>query len=188
VLALNSDNSYTTAVLLQFVRGQTRILADWVAEGSPSETLSDLAGYARATLPSPQTPFKTVAPLSHFNHYDTIGLRAAALKIPLTVYRGSPVENGLAELRRLLSTAAHGRPAISLAQNASWSLRALGGGYARSLTPRAAPHPVPQTSLYEVLVHGLCATLAATAVQEQVDTSAYTAYTKSGVPYLSSRR
>ena len=185
VLAVHSDNSYTSAVLFQHVRGSVHVLADWIAEGPPAATLGDITAYAALT--APRIPVKVVVPAQHFNHYDTIGLRAAAAKVPVALHRGAEAATGLAEARRRLGATSHGVPALRVSSVASWTLRALSGGYVQELRPDCALRGSPQATVYAVLMGGFLSALAVSRLEEPVDFAHKIAYTPGGAPYLSAR-
>lgn len=185
VLALNSDKSYTAGILLQLVRGQWRVLHDFVAEGSPDQSLADIVGYVRALTPS--IPLTCIAPPCHFSPYDTIGLRAAAASVPIRLKQGGDITKGLQAAQEALSSLAHAHPRLVVSTAATWTLRALSGGLTRTLDRKASLQPDPAASLYSVLAECLFTTLA-NPPQNPLDISPKTAYTKDGTPYLSARR
>jgi hypothetical protein len=185
ILSIHSDLRYTAAVLTQFVRGKTFVLADWIAEGDPGSSLGDFVSYAALT--APRVPLKVIAPPAHFNQYDTIGLRAAAARVPARVHRGGEASRGLEEARRRLALTVRGEPAFQVSTAATWTLRALSGGYARPVHD-AAPRALPDTTLYAVLMEALLCTLAVDFFEEPVDMRAKMAYTADGTPYISARR
>jgi hypothetical protein len=75
----------------------------------------------------------------------------------------------------------HGHPALRIAKNARWTLRAFAGGFARD-----ADKTEPQDNAYAVLMQGIesfAAMLRGAAAD--VDAEINYAYTPSGVRYIS---
>ena len=183
-LALNSTQMHTTAVLLQLVRGQYRILRDWIQEGDAGSSLKDI--HKAATLET-MRPIKLIAPPVHFSNYDTIGLRSSARQLNLTVYKGGDVKRGLEEVRDNLSQTNHGAPSLVVSPHASWSLRAFVGGYARALDKTGFLHEEAADGPYRTLMEGLQSVLSFANVSD-VDNTQVFAQTASGQRYLTARR
>lgn len=130
-LAVGATGQYTTAVLMQFVNGVLYVTHDWCCEGDPGATLRDVV--QAASLVSRRT-FGVVAGGQHFDVHDTVGLRAAARKIPIECTRGSSTDRGREVIRELLRASPHGIPAFQIHPDARWTLNALAGGYCRDVT------------------------------------------------------
>lgn len=182
-LAVNSTNSHTTGVLIQLARGQYRVIQDWIFDGDPGPVLADI--YRAATLLT-MRPLTVVAPPAHFSNYDTIGLRAAAYKSNITLKKGGDPKKGLEELRAQLGFLSHGRSAIAISPNATWSLRAFAGGYARRLDKTGFLKEEPEEGPYATLMHGIQSLLSFPGTSNQ-DDKVY-AQTVSGHNYLTARR
>lgn len=183
-LAVNSTNQYTAAILVQLVRGQYRILRDWVSEGDAGSVLSDV--HKSATLEA-MRPVKLIAPPVHFSNYDTIGLRPAAVKLNTQLHKGGDIKKGLEEARGLLSSSVHGQPALIISPYATWTLRALAGGYARALTKDAFLTNEPADGPYTTLMLGLQSLLAFSNAGT-VDNDRVYGQTASGARFLTARR
>ena len=69
---------------------------------------------------------------SHFERYDTVGLRGAVARVPAELRSGASVDKGRAELRSLLQRQIRGEPALLVSSEASWTLKAFAAGYARN--------------------------------------------------------
>ena len=163
-LAVNSDGTVTTAALVQMNQGQMTVFADWLLEGDPGTALADVAQAAALEVPQrrhdgqgklissrvERQPLRALAPQNHWDAYGVVGLRAAARKIPLDLQRGGELPAGREELRKLMRTAPHGLPGLRVARRASWTLRALAGGYCRQ-----ADRTEPDDGAYAVLMHGV---------------------------------
>lgn len=186
ILAINTDNSFTAAVLFQLKRGQHCILADWILEGDAGNCLGDIIKYATYEASS---RFRIIAPPDHFSLYNTLGLRQAAARIPVTLVRGGEPAKGLEELRRALTTTPHGRPSLAIHEAATWSLRAMAGGWCRSADRSGHLASEPTPGPYDTLMTGLCAALALPAeALDNPDAGRRYATAADGSPYLTSRR
>lgn len=183
-LVVNSTGAHTTAMLVQLIRGQYRILRDWIAEGDAGTVVGDIV--KAATLET-MRPVKLIAPPVHFSNYDTIGLRSAARQSNLALHKGGDVKRGLEEVRSHLAMTVHGAPALVVSPHASWSLRAFVGGYARSFDRAGFLGEEPADGPYSTLMQGLQSLLSFSNVGE-VDTSIVYAYDASGRPHVTARR
>ncbi len=183
-LAVNATNTCTAAALVQVDRGSMSVLADWIVEADPGMALGEIVMCAGTEA---GRTFNVVAPARHFNGYDTVGLRAAARQVPIEVRVGGSEVEGRGEVRRLLGQMAHGLPAFRVSQNASWSLRALTGGYAREIDRRGSYSDEASAGPYKVLCEGLEAFAAFMAVGRQAgdDSSLNWQYSAGGTRFLS---
>ena len=146
-LVVNATQSCTTAVLLQMNEGVLSIYADWARDGDPGATLEHIVREAGVVA---RKRFDAVAPRKHFQAYDNIGLRAAARTIPLEVTQGGEELPGREELRRMLQRTQRGLPALRVSPEATWTLRAMTGGYARDVDRQEAA-----SGVYRTLCEGL---------------------------------
>lgn len=184
-LAANTADGMTSAVLVQHVRGRLTVLADWISEGDAGACLTDFVHYARALVPGIR--LNVTMPPETLNRTDTSGVRAAAMRLNIPVSTGGSVLSGQEELRRLMRLLAHGLSGVAVHPDATWTVRALGAGYAWDIKP-GHPARSPRPGAYKVLAEGLLSAVACTSVQEAVDNEDFYAYTKTGQKYLSSRR
>jgi hypothetical protein len=183
-LAVNSIGKCTTAILVQLVNGQYRIIRDWIYEGDAGTVLQDII--KAATLET-MKPIKLVCPPKHFSNYDTIGLRAAARATNHVLHKGGDLKKGLEETRRLMSITAHGAPSLVVSPHASWSLRAFVGGYARQIDKTGVLGEDAAEGPYATLIEGLQSLIAFPNVSE-VDNTQVFAQTSGGHRYLTARR
>lgn len=183
-LAVHSELTHTTGVLVQLAAGQYRVLADWIYEGDPGPVLSDI--YKAATM-LVMKPVKVVVPPMHFSNYDTIGLRAAAKSHHITLHKGGDTKKGLEEVRAQLGYLSHGRTAFVISPLATWTLRAFAGGYARKLDKTGFLSEEPEGGPYATLMHGLQSLLSFSNVGTESEGKVY-AQTASGHAYLTARR
>jgi hypothetical protein len=98
---------------------------------------------------------RLIAPPRHFGNYDTIGLRAAAGKVPVDIRTGGREEDGRAELRTLLRQAIRGFPALSVAHAAHWTINAFASGYARDIGKTGVVSDFAREGVYRTLMEGL---------------------------------
>jgi hypothetical protein len=151
-LAINASQFSTTAVLVQLVEGCLHVVADWVREGDPGLTLAALV--TEAVVEVGRNP-RLLAPASHFDAYDRLGLRAAAARIPVEVRRGGAEHTGREEIRHLTKTQQRGLPALKVSTRARWTLNAFSGGYCRRLTKAGVLQEFAEEGVYRTLMEGL---------------------------------
>jgi hypothetical protein len=195
-LAVNSDGRVTSAALCQIANGQFSIFADWLQEGEPGQVLADIvleaglyspgrtsAGGKTPVERTQRTPLMLIAPRAHFDTYSVIGLRAAAKKIPAEMQKGGEIGQGRAELRRLFEKAAHGAPAVRVDERATWTLRALAGGFAKQ------PDQIePDANPYRVVMEGVeCMAALLRAAEGDSDNQGQFDYTPGGQRFRSAR-
>lgn len=186
-LTVNSDGMCTAAALVQFVGGRVNVLADWVREGDPGMNLGDIV--ASAGLEAGRS-LRYMAPLAHFSDYDNIGLRAAAVKVPIEFRRGGPTIPGREELRGLMKSTVGALPAFAVDPVASWTLRALAGGYRRGLDRSGRLLDQAEDNSYKVLMEGLesfCGLMRVGRGMDEDKDVRYD-YTASGQRYATARR
>jgi hypothetical protein len=129
-LAVHATRQYTCAALLQVAGTSLHVLADWVREGDPGNTLADI--FAEAQLLAGKT-VKAFAPPQHWQGYDTIGLQPAARKLKQRVNMGGDPVVGREEIRKKIDALSHGHPSLQVSSAARWTMNAFAGGYARSV-------------------------------------------------------
>ena len=154
-LALNATNQETTAVLCQMREGALFIHADWVNEGDPGRTLLHILQEAALYCQLRPNQINITAGPKHFAGFDTVGLLPASRKVPVQLRRGGDELSGREELRKLLTLTAGGIPMLQVGEGATWTLRALAGGYARKLGPDGRPLDVAEDNAYATLMQGL---------------------------------
>lgn len=212
-LAGNADQSgIVTAVLLQRDEGELRIFADWAVEGAAAEVVGNI--HAEAALMAetgrweeridngdPAQPYKLpirvdtwarlplrwIVPARHRDTYQNIGLMQAIRAIPQGVSASDGgIERGRPAFARMLAEHQRGRPRVLVAPSARWTLRALTGGYARSVGRGGIADSQPETGIYAVLMEGLESFVAVGAAVERDEGSAQPmAFDRNGVAYPS---
>lgn len=187
-LAANAADGWVAAGLLQMVDGAIRILADIVLEGLPEDRCLEIAQWSamavdvaeqyRAPTPRGYEALKNpmavldpptltrrgkaqwVIPALHFDKYLNIGLLQAISRLPARPQMGGDDGAGRDHLRMGLAQMAHGQPAVQVAENARWTLRALAGGYCRGKNVEPEPGP------YRTLMAGIQACIGAAALTQ----------------------
>ncbi len=127
-LLLNSDTRSTCGILVSTRHGGLSIVADWLESGDPGGVLDGMCAGARALVGGKPLSY---AGARHFEKYDTIGLRAAASTCGLQLMRGGDLVAGREEIRRLMTLIRGNEPLLKVSKAATWTLRALSGGYCR---------------------------------------------------------
>lgn len=183
-LALNAEKGLTTAVLCQHVDGAIWVLADWVREGDPGEVMKGIM--TDATLEAGRVTPRPVIGAHHFGQFDTIGLVAAMRKQIVDIMTGGLLVQGRDELRNHMRTMLHGQPALLVSTRATWTLRALSGGYARQLVKGGALSGEPVKNVYRVVMEGLegFAGLLPQTANDDMDRTPHFAVNERGVRYM----
>ncbi len=127
-LLLNSDTRSTAGILVRSKSGVVQVVADFLESGDPGNIVEGIAQSVRALIGG--KPICYAGP-QHFQQYDNIGLRAAARACGLNLLQGGALIQGREELRRLIQLIRGQTPMFRVSKDATWTLRALSGGYAR---------------------------------------------------------
>ena len=173
-LCANARDGWTTAALTQMVDGQVRVVADWCCPGAPEEFIPIIADEARllgttrrlvdppsprgldalkamdmTPIPSRQAP-AWVLPEWHWDRWLNIGLEQSVRRLPARTQKGADLVEGREWIKDAISRTRHGDPAMRVATTATWTLRALSGGYCRSIKSVE-----PETGQYRCLMEGI---------------------------------
>ena len=160
-LTVGATRQYTTAVLCQMAGTGVRVLADWVCEGDPGNTLADIISDVQLLTTSKPAIF---AGSQHWGTYDTVGLRAACNRLKVTLRMAGDPTVGREELRKKIDALTHGQPALQVSPKARWTLNAFSGGYARSVKAGSQElFGVADDGPYKTLMEGLEAFIATAA-------------------------
>ena len=178
-LALNANNQTTAGALIGTHGKVVTVYADFMFCDGPGESLDALA--KEAALAAGKA-FVCYAPRDHFDTLNQIGLRAAARNIPLEVRRGGDAIAGQEELRKLLGAYVAERPAFQVSEEASWTLRALAGGYARKPGRDDA-----EDNCYAVLMEGVQALVGVLKAGLENKENIHYDYTSDGRKFISLR-
>ena len=181
-LAIGATGSYVTGVLLQYIDG-LRIIADWIEEGPPDQSVQRLLQTANLEAMRQVVPMG--APV-HFDKWHNVGLRQAMVRIPVELQLGGNLERGRVELRNLFRRQTRGIPAITISHEARWSLNGFAGGYARAVKKGGVLGDEAEPGIYRTLIESIesfCAMLQFRT--EEDDESLNYRYSESGRKYLS---
>ncbi len=183
-LAINATAQFTTGVLVQFVKGGLHVTHDWVDEGDPGASLANIV---RAAGLVAARRFSTIAGPTHFGTHDTVGLRAAARKVPMDISRGGVEFAGRETIRKLLRQQTNGQPSVRVASSARWALNGFSGGYCYPITKAGVLSDFTEPGAYRTLFEGLEAfsALMGSGITED-DTERNYAYNSNGKRFLTS--
>lgn len=151
-LALGATGQYTTAVLFQLIQGVLHVTHDWCCEGDPGASLGDIV---RAAGMAAKRGIQFLAAPQHFDPHDTVGLRAAARKVPIGLDRGGASSAGREALRAFLTASRRGNPGFAVHPDARWTINALAGGYCRDVTKAGVITEFPVEGPYRTLIEAL---------------------------------
>jgi len=182
-MVINSEPRWTTAVMIQVVAGTLYVICDWAREGPPGDCLHGLLQDASLEV---GRSMRYVAPPRHFREYDTLGLKAAASKIPIDIRTGGPETMGREELRALMRQLNHGRPSVLVAPEARYTLQAFAGAYCQEVERYGVLSREPKQGVHRTLMEGLESFCALMRVgTEEDDTNKNYAFTADGRKYQS---
>src|SRR6516225_1323290 len=151
-LCLNATSGLTTGVLCQLADGALHVISDYVREGDPGAALEKIYNAARLDA---DRDIRCIAGPSHFQAYDTIGLRGAVAKLPQELRRGGTELDGREAIRGLLQRTERGLPCVAVAHAARFTLNGFSCGYAREITPTGVVKQEARLGIYRVLMEGL---------------------------------
>ena len=152
-LAVNTDGACTTCALVQVVDGGLNVVADAVREGDAGSCLDGMR--VELAMRADGRPLKFFAGPAHFSQHDSLGLRAAIVRIPADCGRGGSELRGREEMRHLLGRLAKGYPALRVSSQARWTLNMFAGGYCREITKHGALTEFAIPGPYKVLAEGI---------------------------------
>lgn len=190
-LAANAGRTMVTAALIQEIDGEVMVYADWVEEGAPEEAVARIYGEAanigdtermtRAAASKDfadilknvppayelrRQPIRWVVPRWHRDRWQNVGLTQAIGRIPAKVMTGGPEMDGREELRNRLAQLSRGAPAVAISKHARWTLRAMAGGYSRSMQRKGTLMGEAEDGPYKMLMEGIESFVAIGAEKE----------------------
>jgi hypothetical protein len=177
-LLIHSDGIWSCGILVEALGEGLRIIADWCEEGGLAQMVPSVIRAARARA---GRDLPAYCPPIHWRAHDRIGLWPAASSAGQMVMQGGDLTLGQAEVRRLLAFKLGDTPLFQVAREASWTVRAMSGGYARAPGESEAM-PGPYRLIGESLES--FATVLSGAAQEHE--GANFRFTKDGRKFLSS--
>ncbi len=167
-LAVNAGAYGTTAVLFEYSGGILYVHQDWISESAPGTILGTMIEEARLVTGKNSL---VVVPPFHFDTRNSFGL-LPALRGVAEARKGGDIIRGREFLRKLLRTEVRGSAAVLLGEGATWTRRAMSGGFVWE-----AGRTEPQPGLYRTLIEGLEASMGSAAYTptEQAQPSAIAA-------------
>jgi hypothetical protein len=186
-LALNATPAMVTGMLLQSFEGSIRIFGDWVLEGDPQTVLTKIVGEAQAI--AGRRVELTAGPL-HFDQFNNVGLRQAALRANLEIRQGVPPAMGRASIADMLSSRRNGQPRLHVASDAIWTLNAFADGYCRTLEKDGYLADYAEPGPYRTLMEGLESLCGLFEVSSPSNESSAIVYGRlpNGQKYVTARR
>ena len=172
-LAINTGAYGSAAVLFQYTGNILLIHRDWISEAPPGNVAASWLEEAR--LETGKNSLVIVPPY-HFDVRNSYGL-LAALRGLAECRKGGDVVRGSSFIRELLRGEVRGSPRLLLGEEASWTRRAMLGGYVWDTGKQT-----PRDGLYAVLMNALEAAIAPAAYANPQQTQAI-AVTDDGVKY-----
>jgi hypothetical protein len=171
---LSSSSSETAGAVLMTIRRKVCIIADAVVQGAPITAALTCNDVLKSVAPN--RPTSLVIPKKHFSEGDNLGLRAALYHARLRPSMGADPAQSRITLQDLID---HDR--LRVDSNATWSLRALTGGYAYD------PHKKqPRDNSYRLLMEAIESAVAVLEYQEGEGDKNYR-YTADGRRFLSAK-
>ncbi|MCI0563333.1 MAG: hypothetical protein MN733_33065, partial [Nitrososphaera sp.] len=156
-LAINASAYGVTGCLFQYQNRVLSVYKDWVRENDAGQCVQGIVEEARLFA---NRPVSVIAPPVHFDAKNSFGL-LAALRGLSECRKGGDVLKGREAIRDMLRTQVQGCPRLLMGPEASWTVRALMGGYAREPGKNE-----PKESLYSTLITALEAAIAPVAQQQ----------------------
>ena len=186
-LAVNARGALTTAQLVQIHDGVLTVHADWLIEAAPGDCIADIMD--EATLRVGSRDFKVLAPPHHWYDHAMSGLRPAVHRVPAHLQKGGRPQDGREEIRRKIRQLGRfGVPSFLVSREATWTARAMAGGYARVILPTGQVGNEPEETAYWVLMTAVESFAGLLRVhREEDDDQTNWAYTEDGRRYRSAR-
>ena len=185
--ALNSDGAVLSCVCAQFRDDGANVLADYIFEGDPAETLGRLLREISLEFGG---RLKLICPPGLFRDHSAT-LPAAAMRVPVDLDGGAMPEQGRAELRRMLKERNRGMPSFTVSSSARWTANGFLGGYARDTQKFGMLSEEPVDNVYAVLMRGLESLVGRLAIEVRDgddDLGGNFGYTSDGRRYRSALR
>jgi hypothetical protein len=152
-----------------------------VCEGDPGEAAEHILREASIRSAGRLTAF---AGPRHFDQWQNVGLVQALRASGCDCRPGGSVEAGREFIRAELGRSVAGEPSFGVTPDATWTLRAFAGGYARSVRDGGMAAEA-EDNRYRTLMEGLESFCGLFAWQNESDQSRNWAFDKHGRRYLS---
>lgn len=189
-LALNGTAGMLVSVLVAVEDGGVHILHDWVREG-PMDDCLQMVEMDLNSLPTYTTRPQLMLPFERAGIQDHAGIGNALRRNRLGFREGKRLNESLESLTDLMrSTMAH-KPLFTVNPEATWSLNAFAGGYARDVTGKDMLVMRPQDNIHTTVAQAtevLAATLDPRRLFELDSTGPGMTIGHNGRPYRSMLR
>ena len=186
-LALSCSSSMVMAALVQVIDGAVRVYADWEREGDAGTVLEPLM--KDVLLETKRSP-KVVMPPLHFDRYNNLGLRQAAIKLQLDVRQGTDPASGRGVLRDLLKREVKGMQGVLVSQASRWIANGFAGGYCRALLKGGILAEYAEEGPYRTIVEGVesfAGLMKLGRAEDDAEMDLRYDYTASGRKFISAR-
>ena len=160
VLAVNAGISGSAAVLFQYTAGVLMVLKDWMEGAAPGVWMRGV--YEEASMAAGRAP-QPVAPPDHFDNRNSFGL-LASLRGVAGIRKGGDPLGGRGFIRELLRTSIRGESRFLLGPEATWTRRAMFGGFCTG-----TGSVEPKEGLYRTLMLGLESAIAPAAFKSAAE-------------------
>ena len=146
-LALNGSAGMLVSVLVAIEDGGIHILNDWVREG-PMDDCLQMVEMDLNSLPTYTRRPQIMLPMERGQAQDHAGIGNALRRNRLGFREGKRINEALESLTEPLRTTMAQRPMFTVSPEATWSLNAFAGGYARDVTGRDMLVMRPQDNIH----------------------------------------
>lgn len=183
-LALAANQAFTAGVMFQFHNGTLNVLGDCVKEGPPGDNVTDII---RTLSMASGATLRVYASPNAYSSYDQVGLLPALRQVPCEAIKGGPIPRGREEFRAMLTKTNHGRPSVQVSSQATWTLKALAGGYVREVDRFGHISDFPKENVYKIVMEALESVVSLAAVDNAEQDQLSYAYTSDGRRFVSAR-
>lgn len=151
-LCVSSRAAMTGAVLLQYVNGIVRVLADWIREAPPLECLEGILEEAQQAAGG---ALKIYAPLEQFEKYTNFGLVAAARGKRFDIHACTTALTSAGCLKPFLQKMVQGEQAFQVDMESRWVLNGMAGGYSRAREKGGTLQQLPEDNQYKLVIEAI---------------------------------
>jgi hypothetical protein len=179
-LAASASRGTVAAALVQEWDGQLCVFADWLEDGAPPDVAgriytqaaqigdterlvqapkgthyAELLGAVPPAMELRRQPVRWIVPRWHKDKWQNVGLLQAIGRIPAAASVGGAETEGREDLKRRLQIRGGGMASVRVDERARWTLRALAGGYTRTVLKGGALSAEPEEGPYRLIMEAL---------------------------------
>lgn len=151
-LCVSARAVMTAGVLLQYVNGGIRVIADWIREAPPMECLDDIIEEAQMTAGG---KVKIYTPAEQFEKYNNFGLVAAARGKRYDLTCAGNARNLAGCLKPFLQKLIQGEQAFQVDMESRWVLNGMAGGYGRARGAAGTLQQLPEDNQYRLVIEAI---------------------------------